>query len=97
MKNINNKQLEQDLEIFSSMKEISSPDYFYIRLIARMDNETASLAYSYTLKPVIIIGALILFLFINSFLLKNEANIMDSSSNDNIEALATAYDQTISN
>lgn len=97
MKNINNKQLEQDLEIFSSMKEIGSPDYFYTRLIARMDNETASLAYSYTLKPVIIIGALILFLFINSFLLKNEANIMDSSSNDNIEALATAYDQTISN
>lgn len=97
MKNKNNKQLEQDLEIFSSMKEIGAPDYFYTRLIARMDNETASLAYSYTLKPVIIIGALILFLFINSFLLKNEANIMDSSSNDNIEALATAYDQTISN
>jgi hypothetical protein len=90
-------QIEQDLELFSSMKKMDAPNYFYTRLKARMENEASTMGDPFTLKPVIIICALTLFLFINSWLLQNDTNLMNTNANQNIEALATAYDQTITN
>ena len=90
-------QFEKDIEIFSSMKEISAPNYFYTRLKARMGNEYNTIENSFTLKPVLIICALTLLIFMNSWLLQKDTNLVSKNTNQDIEALAAAYDQTILN
>jgi hypothetical protein len=90
-------QLEQDLELFSSMKEIGAPDYFYTRLMVRMENDASAIKNSFILKPVLIISALTIFLLLNSLFLNNDANLNNIDASQNIEAFAAAYDQTITN
>ena len=92
MKNVFNEKLEQDLNIFSAMKEIGAPDFFYTRLNARMEEE-----YELPIKPIWVIGALSLFLFINTLLLEKDKTSNSINSVESIEAFAAAYDQHISN
>jgi hypothetical protein len=97
MKKLTNGQFEHDLNIISNLNEVPAPNFFYTRLKNRMEKETIELANSYSLNPVIIICVLTMFLFINSWLLQTDSNMKHTSLNQNIEALAVAYDQTISN
>jgi hypothetical protein len=62
-----------------------------------MEKEAIDITNSYSLNPLIIICALTLFLFINSWLLQTDSNLKHTNLNQNIEALAVAYDQAISN
>lgn len=97
MKNINDNQFEKDLSIISNLNEMSAPDFFYSRLKARIENETTLNEGLFPLKPIIIICVLTLFLFINSIMLDKDSNILNSTSDINMEAFAASYDQTISN
>jgi len=97
MKPISNEQLENDLAVFSNMEVVNAPDFFYTRLSARMEKDSISNELRFTIKPILIICALALFLFMNSLLLKEDTNIVKTNPNQNIEALAAAYDQNISN
>jgi hypothetical protein len=97
MKNMSNEQFEQEMNIISNLKEVSAPYFFYTRLKARMEKETTANEKAYPLKPIIVICALTLFLFINSLLLKNDSNIVNTNSSQEMEAFAASYDQTISN
>lgn len=96
MKHKNEIKFDQDLELFSKMQEIDAPPYFHTRLTARMGKD-ANARERLAIKPILIICALTLFLFMNSLLLQKDSNLINTSSNQNIEALAAAYDQTISN
>jgi hypothetical protein len=62
-----------------------------------MDKENLSNELASPLKPILVICALTLFLFINSLLLKNNSNIVNTNSGQEMEAFAASYDQTISN
>lgn len=97
MKPISNEQLENDLAVFSSFEPVAAPDYFYTRLNARMKKDAIANESGFAIKAILIICALTLFLFMNSLLLKGDTNIVKTNSNQNIEALAAAYDQNISN
>ncbi len=95
MKNITDEQIEKEFDIFTAMKVASAPDFFYTRLNARMESESKSNETAFYIKPVLVICALSLFLFINSLLIGNDTQIV--RANTNIEALAASYDQNISN
>ena len=97
MKHITDEQLEKNLDVFSTMKEVGVPDFYYTRLSARMENELATNELALFIKPLLVICTLTLFLFINSLLLKKDTSLATSDTSQNIEALAVAYDQTISN
>ena len=97
MRNINDEQFEQDLNIVSNLKEVSAPDFFYTRLKAKMEKEAKLEQFEGPLKPIAVICILTLFLFINSLIMEKESTVVQSSSNQDIEAFAASYDQIISN
>jgi len=97
MKNMSNEQFEQEMIIISNLKEVGPPNFFYTRLKARMDKENLSNELASPLKPILVICALTLFLFINSLLLKSDSNLVNTNSSQEMEAFAASYDQTISN
>ena len=97
MKHTADEQLENDLTIISNMKEVGAPDFFYTRLRVRMENEQRSNEVAFSIKPVLVICALSLFLFINSLLIGNSAKLVNTNMNQDIEAFAASYDQTFSN
>ncbi len=97
MKNLTDDQLEQDLKIFSTMKEIGVSDFFYTRLKVKMENDSRSNHIATPVKALFVICTLTLFLFLNSLLLQKNANIVTANTSNEIEVLAASYDQTISN
>jgi hypothetical protein len=97
MRNINDEQFEQDLNIVSNLNEVSAPDFFYTRLKARMEKEAKLEQFEGPLKPIAVICILTLFLFINSLIMEKESTVVQSSSNQDIEAFAASYDQIITN
>ncbi len=97
MKHTTDEQLENELAVFSNLKEVGAPDFFYTRLRAKMEKEWRTNELEFSIRPVLVICALTLFLFINSLLSGNDSNLVNENSNQNIEALAASYDQTISN
>jgi len=95
MKQLFDQQLENELSIFSTLKEVGSPDFFYTRLHARMEKKASLANASFSFKPVLVIGILTLFLIINTLLIGKNTIIAKANSNNNIEVLAASYDQTI--
>ena len=95
MKNTDDKEFENDLNIISNFKEVGAPIFFYTRLKARMENELVLNEATFFFKVSVAICTLTLFLFINSILLKKDSDLVNSTTNQNLEALAASYDQSI--
>lgn len=95
MKHINEGQYEQTLHAISNLKEIGAPDFFYVRLKARMENDINSSKMDFFTKPAILFCALCFFLFLNIMMLIKESDMDHKDKNQNIELLAASYDQTI--
>ena len=66
MKQISDEQLEHDINIISNLTTTSAPNFFYTRLKARIDKQELTDNIAFPLKPILVICALTLFLFINS-------------------------------
>ena len=79
---MSDEQFDYEMNVISNLKEVGAPNF----------NELAI-----PLKPILVICALALFLFINNLLLKNNSTIVNTNSNQEMEAFAASYDQTISN
>ncbi len=97
MKHLPEDKLENDLTIFSNMKEVGSPNFFYTRLTARMEDESISRVNGLSINPILGLCALSMFIFINSLLIEKDTDIVKSNTDKHIEALAAEYDQTITN
>lgn len=97
MKRMSDNQLEKELTIFSELKEVGSPEFFYTRLTARMKYESQPNSLGISFNPIVAIYVLTLLLFVNLLLLEKETNLINTEMNQNIQALAASYDQTISN
>ena len=91
------EQLMNDLSVFSNIKEVNAPDFFYTRLIAKMEKINKSEEIGSPINPVWIICSLTLLLIANTILLKTDSNSAITDVDNNIETLASSYDQTISN
>ncbi len=96
MKRNTDVELECALNAITDLKKVNAPDYFYSRLMLRMENELVSKNDELPNKSVYIIYAISLFLFISIILTKNFGTA-DSKYKSNIESLALSYDQYISN
>jgi len=97
MKNLSNEQFDKEMNVISNLKGVDAPAFFYTRLQARMEKENLSNELANPLKPILVICALTFLLFINSLLLKNDSNIINNNSSQDLEAFAASYDQIISN
>ncbi len=89
--------VDELLQSVAAMKQPETDPFFYTRLRARMDRETASSGWNFSLQPAWIIGTLVLLLLVNGITLgirqhKTEAV---SQSQPGIRDFALSYDQTV--
>lgn len=97
MKHIADEQLDIVLNIFQTMKEVQSPDYFYAKLYARLEKKYSTDTIQMLMKPLLIICTLTFILFLNSILFEKEQMLSNASTRQNMQALAESYDQLIPN
>jgi len=104
IKNMNKKStplVDEHLQSIQGMREAGTDDFFYTRLKATMLNRQAAgqrRDWQFPLKPVWVIGTLVLLLTLNGFMLsqriktKTKQSVVSSSS---LQTFAESYDQAI--
>jgi len=95
MKHITDEQLENDLIIFSAMQQVGSPGFFYKKLNERMAKDIISTERKISIKYLIVICTLTLFLCINIVFSKHKQTLDITTNDQRIDAITAAYDQTI--
>lgn len=93
MKEQNNK-VEEILNSLDGCTKATVPDFFYTRLKARMDHETAlPVRQSWVLRPAFAVTALVLVLLVNAFVLfqRNKTNSNLASDTDTLQSVAAEY------
>ena len=98
--------LDQHLQSMQGMQEAGTDDFFYTRLKARMlarqsdgEKENSQPGWSFPLKPVWVVGTLVLLLAVNGFMLFQQLKTRETKSTASASSLqnfAESYDQTIS-
>jgi hypothetical protein len=89
---------DQYLESLNGMRQAEVDPFFYTRLKARMEKETADQGWSFPLKPAWLVSLLVIFLFINAFFLATQVkqNKAASSQETTLQNFASGYDLSIS-
>ncbi len=85
-------------EYLKSLEGISSAepkDFFYARLIAKLENEQGQKDWVFPLKPIWMICTLVVFLLVNTLVLTNKSQYQHTDDSS-IASFASAYDQSIS-
>lgn len=95
MKN-NQSLVDEHLESLQGMQEAATDDFFYTRLQARMEKKNSQPGWNFPLKPVWVIGSLVVLLAINSIMLVQQKSSKQTSSTTPLQQLAQDYDLTIS-
>ncbi len=95
----NNKRTEKILESLVGLQKAGAPDFFYTRLLGKMQNEMeAGKKTSFLLRPVFITSVLSIIFIINIFSLTQLNNqpstkaAVQSNTAADIESFANAYD-----
>ena len=91
--------VDDHLLAVQGMKEADTDDFFYTRLKARMEKAQNAQGWSLPLKPVWVVGTLVLLLAVNGFMLSQQfktKQITPTSSSSSLQSFAESYDQTIS-
>jgi hypothetical protein len=86
-----NKRTEEILESLNGLQKATAPDYFYTRLVAKMENEIPVKRKSFLLlRPAFVTAVLSIVLVINvaSLLLLNDRPKKEKAT---IESFAEAY------
>ncbi len=99
MENNSNKKVEKIMESLAGLHKAGAPDFFYTRLLARMQKETGPDKRSFfLLRPAFITAALSIVFIINIFSLTqlNKQTTTKATVHTNksatIESFAKAYD-----
>jgi len=95
MKN-NTPLVEEHLQSLQGMQEAATDDFFYTRLQARMEKKNLQRGWSFPLKPVWVIGSLVVLLAMNSIMLVRQKSREQQSTATPLQQLAQDYDLTIS-
>jgi len=104
MKKNSTPLVDQHLQSIQGMQEAGTDEFFYTRLKARMlarhegASEKEGPGWSFPLKPVWVIGTLLLLLTINGFMLtqRYKAKANQSATSSSLQSFAESYDQAIS-
>jgi hypothetical protein len=102
MKKKSTPLVDQHLQSIQGMQEAGTDDFFYTRLKARMqarvEKEQEGPGWSFPLKPVWVIGTLVLLLTINGFMLtqRYKTKVNQSATSSSLQSFAESYDQAIS-
>ena len=90
--------VDEHLEYLRGMQEATTDDFFYTRLKARMEREEPSQGWGFPLKPVWVVGALVLLLAANGFTLvqRSAEKNKTTAAAPTLQNFAQSYDQVIS-
>lgn len=91
--------VDEHLQAFTGMQEAGTDDFFFTRLKARMERERPAAGFRFPLHPAWILGSLVLFLAINSFMLLQEFKTNkknDTADLSSLQRFAASYDQSLS-
>ena len=91
--------VDEHLQSIQAMQEAGTDDFFYTRLKARMEKEKSVQGWSFPLKPVWIVGTLVLLLAVNGFMLSQQFKTKETSATADTSPLqnfAASYEQSIS-
>lgn len=97
--------VDEHLQSLSGMKEAETDEFFYTRLKAKMLNRqekgiktTKEQNWIFRLKPVWVIGGLVLLLAMNGFMLLEQSRKKETgktSSSTPLQSFAESFDQSI--
>jgi hypothetical protein len=91
--------VDEHLQSLLGMQEAITDDFFYTRLKGKMQKPSVRTSWNLPLRPIWIIGTLILLLGINGFMLTQQMKTKtsaNSSSTSPLQNFAESYDQTVS-
>ena len=91
--------VDEHLQSVQAMQEVETDDFFYTRLKARMEKENGAQTLSFPLKPVWVVGTLVVLLALNGFMLSQQFKTKETkatSGTSSLQNFAASYDQTIS-
>lgn len=91
--------VDAHLQSLQGMQEAITDDFFYTRLMARMERNNPEKSWNFPLKPVWVVGALFVLLAINGFMLLQESrsaiNSTYAAEASPLQHFASSYDQSI--
>jgi hypothetical protein len=91
-------KIEQTLSSFDGIKKASAPDFFYTRLHARMEKELTTVNSTWIPfgKPVWLIATLLVFLVLNTMMLKQSKltknNKASANTSSSLQSFATEFE-----
>ncbi|MCX6317557.1 MAG: hypothetical protein NTW29_09720 [Bacteroidetes bacterium] len=88
--------VDEHLQSLQGMQESATDDFFYTRLMARMERKESNPNWNFPLKPVWLAGALTILLVINGLILVQQNRGEKKTSASSIQDVASSYDQSIS-
>ncbi len=90
--------VEDHLKSLQDMQEVGTDDFFYTRLMARMESKNLQEGWSFPLRPVWVLGTLVILLAVNGLMLSQQlkAKTPVSTTASGLQAFAESYDQSIS-
>ena len=98
--------VDEHLQSIQGIQETGTDDFFYTRLKAKMlarqsgeEKEKQQQGWSFPLKPVWVLGTLVLLLAVNGFMLANQSSTNKTNSTvstSSLQNFAESYDQSIS-
>ena len=91
--------VDEHLQSLQGMQEAGTDDFFYTRLKARMEKNLPQLGWGFPLKPVWMIGTLVMLLTVNGIMLAQQFKSKKSTaivSPFALQNFAESYDQSIS-
>lgn len=90
------KLLDEHLPVLQEMVEVGTDDFFYTRLTARLEKESAVSSWNLPVKPVWLVATLFVLLTLNCFtLIKQNTTQQTQVESNTIQGFAASYDQTI--
>ncbi|MFN8291922.1 MAG: hypothetical protein U0U70_16810 [Chitinophagaceae bacterium] len=91
--------VDEHLQSIAGMKQAETDAFFYTRLQARMNSGKGKQQdWGFRLKPVWVIGGLVLLLAMNGFMLLNDPGkgaAEKPASSTPLQSFASSFDQTI--
>ncbi len=94
-KNLHNK-IEESLSSLDGVQRAAAPDFFYTRLSARMEKELTTPTWIPFGKPVWLIATLLVFLVLNTMMIKqtklSKSSGSDANSGSSLQSFATEYE-----
>ena len=90
--------VDELVQSIQPVREAATDEFFYTRLLARMEKNRESNGWNLPLKPVWVISSLVLLLIMNWFVIvkQSQPNTSPTASTSPLQSFAASYDQTVS-